>query len=139
MKLFTGKPLSHQDLGLMRFPLGGSHGTTNAVMFGVVLDAFREPDMTREHSTAIPRPAAELVHHDVDAPPWWHLKKKSRLYTRRLQPRKTTRVLMQFMLLARAPTGRTVLRVGGRLPRRAGVHRERRGSPTYPVRDRPRN
>ena len=97
VKLFSGKPLSHQDLGLMRFPLGGSHGTTNAVMFGVVLDALREPDMTVNLS----RSPGELVHHDVDAPPWWHFKKKSRLYIDGFSP-KNHRVLMQFMLLPNA-------------------------------------
>ena len=97
VKLFTGKPLSHQDLGLMRFPLGGSHGTTNAVMFGVVLDAFREPDMT-VNLDRDPEAGGELVHHDVDAPPWWHLKKKSRLYIDGFAPI-NHRVLMQFMLL----------------------------------------
>ena len=97
VKLFTGKPLSHQDLGLMRFPLGGSHGTTNAVMFGVVLDAFREPDMT-VNLDRDPEAGGELVHHDVDAPPWWHVKKKSRLYIDGFAPI-NHRVLMQFMLL----------------------------------------
>ena len=100
VKLFTGKPLSHQDLGLMRFPLGGSHGTTNAVMFGVVLDAFREPDMT-VNLNRDPTAGGALVHHDVDAPPWWHLKKKSRLYIDGFAP-VNHRVLMQFMLLPNA-------------------------------------
>ena len=97
VKLFTGKPLSHQDLGLTRFPLGGSHGTTNAVMFGVVLDALREPDMTVDLTRDVTA-GGELVHHDVDAPPWWHAKKKSRLYIDGFSP-KNHRVLMQFMLL----------------------------------------
>ena len=97
VKLFTGKPLSHQDLGLMRFPLGGSHGTTNAVMFGVVLDAFREPDMT-VNLDRDPTAGGALIHHDMDAPPWWHAKKKSRLYIDGFSP-KNHRVLMQFMLL----------------------------------------
>ena len=100
VKLFTGKPLSHQDLGLMRFPLGGSHGTTNAVMFGVVLDAFREPDMT-VNLNRDPTAGGALVHHDVDAPPWWHLNKKSRLYIDGFAP-VNHRVLMQFMLLPNA-------------------------------------
>ena len=93
-KLLTGKRLSHQDLGQLRFPLGGSHGTTNAVVFGVVLDAFREPDMTVNTG----RDPGPLVHHDVDAPPWWHAKKKGRLYIDGFSP-KNHRVLMQFMLL----------------------------------------
>ena len=94
VKLATGKPLSHQDLALFRLPLGGSRGTTNAVVFGVVLDALRRPDMSVD-LTADP---GELVHHDVDPPPWWHAKKKSRLYIDGFSP-KNHRVLMQFMLL----------------------------------------
>ena len=93
-KLWTGKRLSHQDVGSLRFPLGGSHGTTNAVMFGVILDALREPDMTVNLSGS----PGKLVHHDVDPPPWWHAKKKSRLYIDGFSP-KNHRVLMQFMLL----------------------------------------
>ena len=100
VKLWTGKPLSHQDLGLMRFPLGGSHGTTNAVMFGVVLDALREPDMTVNLAADVTA-GGELVHHDVDAPPWWHAKKKRQLYIDGFSP-KNHRVLMQFMLLPTA-------------------------------------
>ena len=93
-KLLTGKPLSHQDLGQTKIPAGGSHGTTNAVVFGIVLDAFRRPDMSVDMAR---RPGA-LHHHDMDAPPWWHLKKKSRLYIDGFSP-KNHRVLMQFMLL----------------------------------------
>ena len=100
VKLLTGKPLSHQDLGQMRFPLGGSHGTTNAVIFGVVLDAFREPDMT-VNVNRDPTAGGPLWHHDMDAPPWWHVKKKSRLYVDGFSP-KNHRVLMQFMLLPSA-------------------------------------
>ena len=94
VKLLTGKPLSHQDMGQMRIPLGGSHGTTNAVVFGIVLDAFREPDMTVNTG----RDPGPLLHHDMDAPPWWHVRKKSRLYIDGFSP-KNHRVLMQFMLL----------------------------------------
>ncbi len=93
-KLLTGKPLSHQDYGQMRIPLGGSHGTTNAVVFGIVLDAFRKPDMSVDTA----RDPGPLLHHDMDAPPWWHVKKKSRLYIDGFSP-KNHRVLMQFMLL----------------------------------------
>ncbi|WP_246254755.1 cytochrome c [Alienimonas chondri] len=103
VKLMTGKSLSHQDVGQMKIPLGASHGTTNAVVFGIVLDAFREPDM----SVNTGRDPGPLLHHDMDAPPWWHVKKKSRLYIDGFSP-KNHRVLMQFMLLP--TTGReTVL------------------------------
>ncbi|MEM9702592.1 MAG: cytochrome c [Planctomycetota bacterium] len=97
VKLLTGKALSHQDVGQMRIPLGGSHGTTNAVIFGIVLDAFREPDM----SVNAGRDPGPLLHHDMDAPPWWHAKKKKQLYIDGFSP-KNHRVLMQFMLLPTA-------------------------------------
>ena len=97
VKLLTGKKFSHQDYGQVRIPLGESHGTTNAVVFGIVLDAFREPDM----SVNTGRDPGPLLHHDMDAPPWWHTKKKSRLYIDGFSP-KNHRVLMQFMLLPSA-------------------------------------
>ena len=63
-------------------------------MFGVVLDALRNPDM----SVNLAGDPGDLIHHDVDPPPWWHLKKKSRLYIDGFSP-KNHRMLMQFMLL----------------------------------------
>jgi mono/diheme cytochrome c family protein len=44
------------------------------------------------------RSTPHLEHHDMDAPPWWRLKKKTRLYADGFAP-KTHRVIMQFMLL----------------------------------------
>ncbi len=43
-KLLAGKQLTHMDLGSAFVPLSTSRGTTNAVMFGVVLLNFRKPD-----------------------------------------------------------------------------------------------
>src|SRR5690348_11337911 len=40
-KLRLGKPLAHMDLGGAAMPLGTSIGTTNAVIFGIVLLTYR--------------------------------------------------------------------------------------------------
>ena len=93
-KLSLGKPLSHMELGALTIPLGTTNGTTNAVMFGVLVGSRRGPDMQ-----VIPRRAMpELIHHDMDAPPLWNVKKKTHIYSDGHAP-KTHRVLMQFMLL----------------------------------------
>ncbi len=93
-KLLTGKKLTHMDLGSMAMPLGRTRGTTNAVMFGVALVAQREPDLTVKKLTRPP----PMTHHDMDAPPWWHFKKKQKLYIDGFA-NKDARSLMQFMLV----------------------------------------
>ena len=40
------------DLGSVFVPLGSTNGTTNAVMFGVVLMAFRDADLNVPRATA---------------------------------------------------------------------------------------
>jgi mono/diheme cytochrome c family protein len=94
VKLQQLKPLSHLDLATINLPLNATDGTTNSVMFGVILGAYRLPDM----SVDLRRPLPELVHHDCDAPPFWNVKKKQSLYADGFSP-KTHRPLMQFMLL----------------------------------------
>jgi len=93
-KLLKGKSLTHMDLGSMAMPLGRTRGTTNAVMFGVALVALRNPDLTLRN---LPRPP-KMTHHDMDAPPWWHFKKKEKLYVDGFA-NKDARALMQFMLV----------------------------------------
>ena len=93
-KLLTGKKLTHMDLGSMAMPLGQTRGTTNAVMFGVALVAQREPDLSVKPLTRPP----EMVHHDMDPPPWWHFKKKDKIYIDGFA-NKDPRTLMQFMLV----------------------------------------
>src|SRR5215213_9184080 len=44
-KMRLKKPLGHMEIGSMFMPLGGSIGTTNAVMFGVALMARRDADL----------------------------------------------------------------------------------------------
>ena len=64
------------DLGSTIVPLGSTNGSTNAVMFGVVLMHFRDAEL-KWHAE---RPAPKLANHDMDAPPWWHFKQKQFIY-----------------------------------------------------------
>lgn len=93
-KVRVGQPLGHMDLGGAAMPLGTSIGTTNAVMFGVVLLTYRDADLNVHRDRLPPK----LVHHDHDAPPWWNIRKKRNLYADGGVP-KTHRALMQFLLL----------------------------------------
>jgi mono/diheme cytochrome c family protein len=93
-KLRLGKPLTHMDLGGATMPLGRTIGTTNAVIFGIVLLTYRDADLNVHRDRLPPK----LVHHDHDAPPWWNIKKKQFLYADGGVP-KSHRALMQFLLL----------------------------------------
>ena len=96
IKFAVGKKFTHMDKGSLLYPLGGSIGTTNAVMFGHILLAFRDPDLTFHAD----RPLPKLTHHDADAIPWWHYKYKTKLYVDNFAP-KNHRALMQFLLIPR--------------------------------------
>jgi hypothetical protein len=96
VKIRQGKTLSHLDLGSLQTPLGTTVGTTNAVVFGIILGAYRRPDMTVDLTRKLPH----MVHHDVDAPPFWNVRKKRSLYADGFSP-KTARPLMQFIMLPR--------------------------------------
>ena len=96
IKIKQRKTLSHLDLGSLQMPLSASNGTTNAVVFGIVLGAYRKPDMTVDLQRKLP----PLVHHDVDAPPFWNVHRKKSLYADGFAP-KTARPLMQFIMLPR--------------------------------------
>jgi len=93
-KLKTGRKLSRMDVGSLFMPLGGSNGTTNAVMFGVVLMGYRDAKL----NVYPHRSAPKMVHHDMDAPPWWYFYKRKRLYIDGFA-KKSPRSLMQFMLV----------------------------------------
>jgi mono/diheme cytochrome c family protein len=88
------KPFSRMDLGSVFVPLGSTNGTTNAVMFGVVLMGYRDADLNLHTDRPMPR----MVHHDMDAPPWWHFKRKKMIYIDGFAA-KGHRGLMQFMLV----------------------------------------
>jgi processive rubber oxygenase RoxA-like protein len=94
VKLQQGKKLSHLDLGSLKLPLSATDGTTNSVIFGVALGALRNPDMSVDLTRKLP----PLMHHDVDAPPFWNVRKKKFLYADGHAP-KTPRPLMQFIML----------------------------------------
>ncbi|MCA9004998.1 MAG: c-type cytochrome [Planctomycetaceae bacterium] len=96
VKLQQLKKLSHMDLAAIGIPLGTTHGTTNAVIFGVVLDSLRDAEMNFDRS----RPVPHLLHHDMDPQPWWNVKHKSRIYADAFMT-KNHRVLMQFILIPR--------------------------------------
>lgn len=94
VKLLTGKPLTRFDVGSVLVPLGTSRGVTNAVMFGVALMHYRDPDLNVFPDRG---PPPGMVHHDMDAPPWWHYRKKKMLYIDGFAE-KGHRALMQFMM-----------------------------------------
>jgi len=88
------KQLTRMDLGSAMIPLGTTNGSTNAVIFGVALMAYRDAELN-----VLAKPhAGQMVHHDHDAPPWWNFKKKQRLYSDGFA-QKGHRPLMQFMLV----------------------------------------
>lgn len=93
-KIRLGKKLTHMDVGSMAMPLGETIGTSNAVMFGVALMHYRDPEL---NILPIKTPAP-MRHHDMDAPPWWHFHKKSHIYIDGFAE-KGHRGLMQFMLI----------------------------------------
>ena len=91
-KLRLGKQMTDLDIGSLVMPLGTTVGTTNAVMFGVSLFHYRDPDLN-----IIPRLLPpSLLHHDHDAPAWWNTSLKKRLYADDFAPR-GHRALMQFL------------------------------------------
>jgi RoxA-like, cytochrome c-like len=93
-KIRLGKKLTHMDLGSLRIPLNTTAGTTNSVVFGIVLGELRDKDMNVVLRFKRERP----THHDMDAPPWWNVRKKTMLYCDAFSP-KNHRVLMQFILI----------------------------------------
>ena len=94
VKVRQRKAFGHMDVGSLLLPLGTTNGTTNAVMFGVALMRHRAADLA-----IVQRPPRfDLVHHDMDAPPWWHYAKRKTLYVDGFAP-KGHRILMQFLLV----------------------------------------
>lgn len=80
------------EVGSQFIPLNETDGKTNAVIFGIAVGASRDKDLN-----VIPRKDGHFIHHDMDAPPWWHAKKKSTLYCDAYAP-KTNRVIMPFVM-----------------------------------------
>ena len=92
-KFRTGVPWGRMELGSMIIPLGTTHGTTNAVVFGMGLMHYRDADLN-----VIDRAPAAFTHHDMDAPAWWHFRKKPAIYIDGFA-QKGHRGLMQFTLV----------------------------------------
>jgi len=92
-KRLLGKKVPPSELGAALIPLGGSNGTTNAIIFGVVLGSMRDADL----NVHTDRPMPKLMHNDHDAPAWWNYKYKTYLYADGFAPR-GHRALMQFMM-----------------------------------------
>lgn len=82
------------DSGMPGVPLGGSIGTTNAVVFGIALGSQRDLRLNFIRAKSMP----PMLHHDHDAPPWWHVKRKKFLYADGFAP-KAHRALMPFLML----------------------------------------
>ncbi|MFN9714913.1 MAG: cytochrome c [Planctomycetota bacterium] len=94
VKIRQGKPLAHMDVGSMFMPLGTTTGTSNAVMFGVALMNFRDADLNFHPE----RPPAPMTNHDMDAPAWWNVHRKTHLYIDGFAE-KGHKGLMQFMMV----------------------------------------
>lgn len=96
LRAASGRKLSARERGGLLIPLGRTNGATNAQIFSVLFTTLRNPDLTMKPvaDQRIPK----LLHHDLDAPPFWHLKKKRRLYIDGFVE-KSHRVIMQFVLL----------------------------------------
>ncbi len=77
-------------------PLSRSNGTTNAQIFSVVFTTLRDSDLAIRRGKDMHVP--KMVHHDLDAPPFWNLKKKRMIYIDGFVE-KSHRVIMQFVLL----------------------------------------
>lgn len=101
-KLKHGVPLRPLDLGSLFIPSSFTRGGTNAVIFGIALGVSRDEHMNR----IPPRTFLKMVHHDMDPPAWWQLKKKRSLYIDGFVE-KSHRVLLQFML-GRENDGETI-------------------------------
>lgn len=92
-KFRIGEPFTRMDFGSLVIPLGTTHGTTNAVVFGMGLMHYRDKDLN-----VLDKPPAAFTHHDMDAPPWWHFYKRPYLYIDGFA-QKGHRGLMQFTLV----------------------------------------
>ncbi len=93
-KLQLQKPLTRMEVAATMMPLGTSRGTTNAVMFGVVLMSQRDAQLNFTPRLPIP----PLPHHDMDPPAWWLFKRKTHIYADAYAQR-SHRALMQFLLI----------------------------------------
>ncbi len=93
-KQAIGRKLKPADFASAMIPFGKTVGTTNAVVFSFALLQFRDLDL----NVIQPKEKLYLPHHDLDAPPWWHYRKRSHLYIDG-SGKRGHRSLMQFLLV----------------------------------------
>ena len=74
---------------------GDSRGRTNAFIFSLELIRLRNEDLSRRTD---PVPMGDYKDGDLDPIPWWHLKKKTSLYTDGLLKGDFVRPIMQFTM-----------------------------------------
>lgn len=80
-------------VGPFKTPLNYHRGVTNAVIFAPVFAALRDIKLGIQFT----QHPELLLHHDMNPPPWWNFKKKTRIYTDAFAP-KTPRQLMPFAM-----------------------------------------
>ena len=93
-KRILKKPFSSMDVGSALVPMGSTVGTSNAVIFGVALMAFRDKDLNLKSFVVPPY----VMHHDMDAPPWWNYKHRRMIYIDGFLE-KHHRALMPFIMV----------------------------------------
>jgi hypothetical protein len=93
LKLRLRKPRSHLDGAVGKTLLSAGPGLTNAVIFGVDLGALRDEEMNVHLNYPVP----DVPGFGMDAPPFWNVKYKQRLYCDNHAPN-YHRVIMQFIL-----------------------------------------
>ena len=87
-----GDPATVKDvMAPFNTPLNFHRGVSNAVIFAHVFAGLRDPKVAAK----LMQNPDLLKHHDVNAPAWWNMKKKERLYFDAFAP-KTPRQLMPF-------------------------------------------
>ncbi len=101
-RLLAGERVASSGFGPSFFSLGRSNGTTNAQVFSILLTSIRDNDLNNLSRQRRVR----FKNHDLDAPPFWNVKKKTRLYIDGFVP-KSHRVIMQFVL-GRENSGETI-------------------------------
>ncbi len=89
-----GDPAKIKDVvAPFQTPLSFHRGVTNAVIFAPVFAGLRDLKLGVEFS----KHPELLLHHDMNPPPWWNFKKKTRIYADAFAP-KTPRQLMPFAM-----------------------------------------
>jgi mono/diheme cytochrome c family protein len=81
--------------GPIQLTFGMSRGRTNAFIFSLELLRRRNEDMSPRKE---PLPMGDYADFDLDAPPWWYLKKKTALYADAGVKGDFTRAIMQFTM-----------------------------------------